>query len=214
MKKESIAPALFILLIALMVSSCTSIKKIKTVQIGDQIWMSENLDVSHFSNGDPIPQITDDAAWEAAGSRGEPAWCYYLNDPSNGKKYGKLYNLNAIKDPRGLAPEGWSVPTEQQWKELMDFQGGDDEAGNKLKSTRGWKANGNGNNESSFSALPGGNRNADGSFWFEGEYAYWWTSALVATHSAQTRFISYDSNAVETGGGFGLSGLSIRCIKE
>ena len=214
MNKMSFLTGLFILFTGLLISSCNNKGEIGSIQIGDQIWMAKNLDVSHFSNGDPIPQITDDAEWEVAGSRGEPAWCYYLNDPSYGKKYGKLYNLNAVKDPRGLAPEGWSIPTEQQWKELTDFLGGEDEAGNKLKSTRGWKDNGNGNNESGFSALPGGNRNADGSFWFEGEYAYWWTSNLVGGHSARTRFISFDSNTVESGGGFGLSGLSIRCVKD
>jgi uncharacterized protein (TIGR02145 family) len=176
--------------------------------------MAENLDVTHFRNGDSIPQVTDDAEWETIGSRGEPAWCYYLNDKSNGKMYGKLYNLNAVKDPRGLVPEGWSLPTEQQWKELTDFLGGESEAGNKLKSTRGWKDNGNGNNESSFSALPGGNRNADGSFWFEGEYGYWWTSTFLGGHSARTRFISYYGNSVERGGGFSISGLSVRCIKN
>ena len=110
----------FILFTGLLFSSCNNKGEINSIQIGNQIWMVKNLDVTHFRNGDSIPQVTDDAEWETTGSRGEPAWCYYLNDKSNGKMYGKLYNLNAVKDPRGLVPEGWSLPTEQQWQELSE----------------------------------------------------------------------------------------------
>ena len=192
-------------------------EEIKTIKIGEQVWMAENLDVSHFRNGDPIPHAQNNSEWEDAGAKGEPAWCYYNNDPLMGNKYGKLYNLDAINDPRGLAPEGWSIPTEAQWNQLTDYLGGEDVAGEKMKSAKGWNANGNGNNESGFTGLPGGNRNADGSFWFEGEYGYWWSSTGVGRRPgviARIRVIDYYSNNVRSGGGYRLSGLSVRCIKR
>lgn len=108
----------------------------KTVTIGTQVWMKENLNVSTFRNGDPIPEAKTDEEWERAGEEGKPAWCYYNNDPKNGTKYGKLYNWYAVNDPRGLAPSGYHVPTNEEWKMIKDFLG--DDAGTKMKSTRGW----------------------------------------------------------------------------
>ncbi len=78
----------------------------KTVVIGNQVWMAENLNVSTFCNGDTIPEIRNNADWLNAGYLGKPAWCYYENDSNNGKTYGKLYNWYAVNDPRGLAPKG------------------------------------------------------------------------------------------------------------
>lgn len=104
----------------------------KTVTIGTQVWMKENLNVSTFRNGDPIPEAKTDEEWKAAGDAKQPAWCYYDNDPNNGAKYGKLYNWYAVNDSRGLAPEGWHVPTDQEWTDLIGFLG--DDAGKKMKS--------------------------------------------------------------------------------
>lgn len=194
--------------------------EIENVRIGDQIWMSKNLNVGYFRNGDIIPQAKTDEEWEDAGARGEPAWCYYNNDPIMGEIYGKLYNLPAVNDPRGLAPEGYNIPTEKQWNELVDFLGSKLIVGNKLKSTAGWKNNGNGNNSSGFTALPGGNRNSDGSFWFEGEYGYWWSTTggsgkPEAIAKARIRVMNYYSNTIIHGdGGYGMSGLSVRCFKN
>jgi uncharacterized protein (TIGR02145 family) len=190
---------------------------INSIKIGNQVWMAENLNVSHFRNGDPIQQVKNNAEWEDAGARGQPAWCYYNNDPVMGEKYGKLYNLDAINDPRGLAPEGWSIPTEAQWKELSDFLGGENMAGLKMKSTTSWNADGSGNNESGFTGLPGGNRNSDGSFWFEGEYGYWWSRTSVGRQPgaiARIRVINNYSDNLRGDGGYRLSGLSVRCIKK
>lgn len=75
------------------------------VIIGDQVWMASNLDVDTFRNGDPIPHAKTDEDWELAGANGEPAWCYYGNNPGNSEEFGKLYNWYAVNDPRGLAPE-------------------------------------------------------------------------------------------------------------
>ena len=89
-----------------------------TVSIGDQIWMCKNLNVAYFSNGDPIPEAKTEEEWLLAEDEEKPAWCYYDNDPANGEIYGKLYNWHAVHDPRGLAPKGWHVPSDAEWKEL------------------------------------------------------------------------------------------------
>jgi hypothetical protein len=89
----------------------------ESVRIGDQLWMTRNLDVDRFRNGDLIPHVKSDEEWIKAGENGQPAWCYYDNDPKNGKKYGKLYNWFAVNDPRGLAPKSWHVPTDEEWTE-------------------------------------------------------------------------------------------------
>ena len=146
----------------------------ESVRIGNQEWMTRNLDVDRFRNGDFIPHIESDEEWKEAGENGQPAWCYYDNDPENGKKYGKLYNWFAVNDPRGLAPEGWHVPTEDEWTCLVEYLGGKDIAGHKMKSVEGWDAsvncqngyihNGNGNNSSGFNGLPSGLRFDVGSF--------------------------------------------------
>ena len=94
---------------------------IKSVKIGNQEWMSENLNVDHFRNGDIIPEVKSKEDWEEAGKNGQPAWCYYENDPKNGEKYGKFYNWYAVNDPRGLAPEGWHIPSDGEWTEMINF---------------------------------------------------------------------------------------------
>ena len=111
-------------------------KVYKTVVIGSQTWMSENLNVSTFRNGDPIPEAKTNEEWKKAGKEGKPAWCYYDNDPKNGAKYGKLYNWYAVNDPRGLAPTGWHVPTKAEWGTLVEQLGNDAEK--KMKSQSGW----------------------------------------------------------------------------
>lgn len=102
----------------------------QSVTIGNQVWMSKNLDVSTFSNGDPIPQAQTSPAWRKAAKEKKPAWCYYqvpnedikyFGNPEQTKKYGKLYNFYAISDPRGLAPKGWQIPNEKDWIELLQY---------------------------------------------------------------------------------------------
>ncbi|MFZ4378002.1 MAG: fibrobacter succinogenes major paralogous domain-containing protein, partial [Saprospiraceae bacterium] len=98
----------------------------ETVMIGTQEWMTRNLDVDRFQNGVLIPHVESNKEWKKAGENGQPAWCYYDNNPENGKKYGKLYNWFAINDPRRLAPKGWHVPTFEEWNSLVEFLGKDD----------------------------------------------------------------------------------------
>jgi hypothetical protein len=107
------------------------------VKIGTQVWMTKNLNVDKFRNGDPIPQAKTREEWKAAGENKQPAWCYYDNDPANGVKYGKLYNWYAVNDARGLAPAGYHVPSDAEWTILENQLGSD--AGTKMKSTSGWE---------------------------------------------------------------------------
>src|SRR5688500_3606271 len=94
-----------------------SVDSFKTIKIGSQVYMAENLNVSHFRNGDAIPEVKTNEEWMLAGKEKKPAWCYYDNKPENGSIYGRLYNWHAINDPRGLAPEGWHVATDAEWRQ-------------------------------------------------------------------------------------------------
>ena len=185
------------------------------VRIGTQILSVRNLDVSHFRNGDPIPEAKTDEEWETAFSNLEPAWCYYENDALFGthsgksaedsRARGKLYNWFAVTDPRGLAPEGWHVPSFEEWETLTVFLGGAggvaekammvvmdqpapttsqravrgappaDEKSEAVTSQRG------GNNSSGFTGLPGGIRDFEGRFTGYGAYAYWWSTTKLDT---------------------------------
>jgi uncharacterized protein (TIGR02145 family) len=186
----------------------------KSIKIGEQTWMQENLNESKFKNGEIIDQATTKEEWEKAGQDGKPAWCYYDNDAKNGVKYGKLYNWYAVNDPRGLAPEGWHIPTDNEWIDLKNFLGGVDASGVKLKSSSGWNGQGNGTNSSKFSGLPGGTRDA-GNFMYLGEGAYFWSSTEAGKSYSYFRYLFYEINAMY--GGMYVakeSGLSVRCIKD
>ena len=163
------------------------------VTIGTQVWTSKNLDVSTFRNGDVIPQVQDQNAWENLTTG---AWCYYDNDASNGTKYGKLYNWYAVNDPRGLAPNGYHIPTAAEWTQLSDYLGGESEAGTKMKSTSGWVENGNGTNSSGFSGLPGGSRYNRGAFLNIDSSGYWWSSKEGDALYAWNRSLGYDYGGV------------------
>ena len=134
MKKLNIAT----LLCGLILLSFTI--KAQDVKIGTQTWMSKNLDVSKFRNGEAIPLAKTNAEWAKAGENKQPAWCYYENKGENGTTYGKLYNWFAVNDPRGLAPSGYHIPTDAEWTILTDYLGGDSIAGAKMKSTSGWNS--------------------------------------------------------------------------
>ena len=183
------------------------------LKIGDQIWSVKNLDVDTFRNGDPIPHAATDEQWEEAGENGTPAWCYYDNDPANGEMYGKLYNWHAVNDPRGLAPEGWHVPSDDEWTTLTDLLGGED-PGTKMKSTSGWEEDGNGTNESGFAGLPGGFRGSNGAFNLIGNYGFWWSSTEDDTNYAWNRDLNYSNGFVFRGSLIKETGFSVRCLRD
>jgi uncharacterized protein (TIGR02145 family) len=192
----------------------------QTVTIGNQVWMTKNLNVDKFRNGDPIPQAKTDAEWEAAGENQQPAWCYYDNNPSNGEKYGKLYNLYAVNDSRGLAPVGYHIPTDEEWKILEKYLDFDSK---KIKSTSGWDSyttggvshSGNGTNSSGFTALPAGQRSDNNNFYNIGYRAYWWCSTETATKGMFWSRIQYNNHNYLNRWPFKMkSGFSVRCLKD
>jgi uncharacterized protein (TIGR02145 family) len=175
-----------------------------TVKIVNQEWMAENLNVSHFRNGDLIPEARTDDEWINAIEEKQPAWCYYEYDPANGKNYGKLYNWFAVNDPRGLAPEGWHVASDHEWKILemalgmsQDHANSKDEwrgtdEGDKLKAKHGWEEKGNGTDESGFSALPGGLRMKGNNFGYMGSEAYFWTSTYYLYINVEYEYLPFN----------------------
>ncbi|HIN40383.1 MAG TPA: hypothetical protein EYM84_08935 [Flavobacteriales bacterium] len=183
-----------------------------TIAIGKQIWMDANLNVSQFRNGDKIPQVKINEHWKREGDEGRPACCYYDNDPSNGKKYGGLYNWYAVNDPRGLAPLGWHIPSDEEWTQLETFLD-IDHAESMMKSAEGWEEGGNGNNESCFNALPAGYRYYYGSTYI-GKCGIWWSSTECYEVSAWNRFLNYNKRNLSRGYIFRGKGLSVRCIKD
>ncbi len=193
-----------------------------TTRICSQTWMTKNLDVAYYRNGDPIPQVIDPDQWSNLTTG---AWCYYNNDPSTADVYGKLYNWHAINDPRGLAPEGWHLPSMPEFQSLRNCLSGASVAGGKMKEvgTSHWiSPNAGANNSSGFTALPGGFRKLDGEFYSLGVKGYWYTSTsfLDNTGTLIIGTISLSSSTpalTETISGsnvasFYNNGLSVRCI--
>lgn len=189
---------------------------LKEVKIGNQVWMTENLSVDKFRNGDLIPLAKTQAEWIMAGDKGLPAWCFYDNNPANGEKYGKLYNWYAVNDHRGLAPTGWHIPSDIEWTQLTDNLGGDTIAGAKMKSIKGWDKNGNGTNESGFSGLPSGNRSTSfASFNRIGENAYWWSSSEDENGMVWDRSLSgSNGNVSRDDFCYKDDGYSVRCLRD
>ena len=196
------------------VSLSSSFVALPTIVIGTQQWMRENLDVLTYRNGDIIPQVTDPTAWAALTTG---AWCYYNNDVANGAIYGKLYNWYAVNDPRGLAPTGWHVPTDDEWTTLSTTLGGDAVAGGKMKvagTTRWTTPNTGATNESGFAGLPGGFRNFNGSFSSVGSFGYWWSSTEFNTTYAWYRYLLYNDGNISRGFNYKFYGFSVRCLRD
>ena len=183
----------------------------KTVKIFSQEWMAENLNVDIYRNGDTILYADTPERWDRFGASGKGCWCYYDNAVSNGKKYGRLYNWYSVNDPRGLAPEGWHVPSDDEWTRLVDNLGGEGDAGKKLKSTLGWNENGNGSNKSGFAALPGSycDHGACGS---TGTNGNWWSSSENSKAGALFMSMNYNDNYVYRHSYDKRDGYSVRCL--
>jgi len=166
-------------------------KVYRTVKIGEQIWMAENL------------------AFNAPGSK-----CYD-NDENNGKKYGRLYDWDTAMK---ASPPGWHLPSDDEWQTLVDFAGGEKIAGKKLKAKNGWNNNGNksgnGTDDFSFSALPGGYGGSDGSFGSVGNYGYWWSSSEYGSYDAYDRIMDYHYEGVYYYYGSKLYLRSVRCLQD
>lgn len=189
-----------------------------TIHIGTQVWTKPNLKVTHYLNGDPIPNVADSVQWYNLTSG---AYCNYDNDSNNAAVYGRLYNWYAVNDPRGIAPAGWHVPTYEDWDTLQIFLGYDLIAGGKLKEigTAHWMSPNTGaTDEYDFTALPGGQR-ADsiysGTFTEMTQQGYWWSSSEVDTVYPWAVNISYNSEGFTNwGASTRKSGFSIRLIRD
>lgn len=192
----------------------------KVIEVGGTYWMSENLKSGKFNDGEEIPVIIyqenyidlwENTEWYKNADK--PAMSYYKGIEANKELYGMLYNWKAASDDR-ICPEGWTIPTKDDWAKLADAAGGKDVAGKALKATEGWE-NGNGTDELGFKGVPGGNISGYGGHFYGGVQGYWWTStdigdgyiflANLVAHKDQI-YIEYKDLSKE--------GLSIRCIRK
>jgi uncharacterized protein (TIGR02145 family) len=196
----------------------------QTVKIGNQLWMAENLKVIHYRNGDAIPNVTENGSWSVLNTG---AYCNYNNYENNVETYGRLYNWYTVNDPRGLAPEGWHVPTDEEWKQLEMFLGmsqseadatnwrGTDEGGKmKEAGTAHWQSPNTGaTNSSGFSALPGGSRSNNGGYLGITTAAKFFSSTSSGGGLAWGRILQHERSGIYRGGQK-VEGFSIRCVRD
>lgn len=189
----------------------------KTVKIGNQVWMAENLKTTKYRNGDAIPEVTGNTEW---GALTTGAYCNYDNNAANVATYGRLYNWFAVNDSRKLAPEGWHVASYEDWEALTNYLGGLDVAGGKLKETgtAHWESPNEGaTNEAGFNAIPGGGRFFLISHDFNGIGigANWWASNFYSGSTAWTWMILSSFTYVDVDELWpAVDGLSVRCVKD
>jgi uncharacterized protein (TIGR02145 family) len=181
----------------------------KTVQIGNQCWMAENLRTSKYRDGTPIPNVTGTSQW---GSLTTGAWAHYDNQAANETRYGKLYNWYAVADSRNVCLVGWHVPTDAEWTVLGNHLGS--EPGHKMKATSGWNNRGNGSNASGFNGLPGGSRYADGAFNNVGRGGYFWSSSEASSGVAWNRGLNGGNRDLGRGNVNERGGFSVRCLRD
>lgn len=185
----------------------------KTVKIGNQVWMAENLRTTIYNDGSEILNISNNEAWHDAK---EGAYCNYKNNESYKNVYGHIYNYWAIRT-NILAPKGWHIPSVEEWENLINFLGGNNVTGTKLKEvgiTHWNNSNVQATNETGFTAVPAGARNNDGVFGGIFDQAAWW-----CFNGQKTGYLSYysirsDSQSLNKNACYPEVGMSIRCIKD
>jgi len=190
------------------------------VKIGNQIWMTENLRTTRYADGSAIPQISENSAWDELEADGM-AYCWYDNSTFNEDVYGGLYTWAAATNGgsgniQGICPDGWHLPSEEEWKELVIHLGGYFEAGYYLKEhgTDHWaRPNPGASNSSGFTALPGGYRNIAGSFSSMGALSNFWSSTESTSSAYRLGLVAGDGD-VNISGAPKESGLSVRCVKD
>lgn len=187
-----------------------------TAKIGDQVWMAENLNVTHYRNGDPISEVTNNMQWSSSLNG---AYCDYdLYTSENSSHYGKFYNWYALNDSRKIAPTGWHIPTDTDWNNLLSYLGIADSAGGKLKQTgtNNWNSPNTGaTNSTGFTALAVGSRDEGGTFSDFRKYACFWSSTEGAVSTVASYRLLYNTSSFFGAGAIEkASGLSIRCVKD
>ena len=190
----------------------------KTVTIGTQQWMAENLKVSKYNDGTEIPNITDNTQWKNLRSG---AWANYNNAAAKNAKYGKLYNWYAVSKTtngnKNVCPTGWHVPTDAEWTVLTDYLGGASVAGGKMKEvgTSNWNSpNTDATNTSLFTGLPGGFRYYDGNYYYFGFNGYWWSSSEYYTNNSWYRNLDGTNGSADSHASIKEHGLSVRCLRD
>jgi len=187
----------------------------RTVKIGNQVWMAENLKVTHYRDGSAIPDVPDNDAWSKLMTG---ALCWIENDSIQYKNvYGALYNYYAVVDRRKLSPIGWHIPTIDEWRMLEQYLGGKESAGGKMKDLAShlWKAIHRGaDNSSGFSAVPAGGRGRLGSSSEAGYYATWWALTSQDEDFAWHWGLHPDRPNIRSNPGHKASGFSVRCVKD
>lgn len=185
---------------------------VKRVKYNRQIWMINNLAVTHFRNGDAIKEAYSNEDWINSGKQGIPAFCRVNNTSDKQDVYGFLYNWYALNDPRGLAPNGWKIPSRGDFESLISTIGGD-KKGDKLKNHLGWALN-NGIPSEHFNATPAGTRGSDGEFKKEGYVSALWTTTKDKPTESIALILSANNNLITLTNVEVSRGLSVRCIEE
>jgi uncharacterized protein (TIGR02145 family) len=183
-----------------------------SIIINGQEWMQQNLAVTKYRNGDPIPTGLSNTTWQSTTSG---AYAIYSNDAANNTIYGKLYNWYAVNDSRGLCPTGWHVPSDAEWTTLETSLGGSAVAGGKMKLTTGWDTPNTGaTNSSGFTGLPGGYLGTNGTYGSIGLYGYWWSSSEFDSYGAWFLTVNYNFSNTARDTDSGRHGFSVRCIRD
>ncbi len=188
----------------------------KTVKIGKQLWMAENLRTTKYSNGDLIETTQPDNLDITEQDSPKYQWAYQ-GDEKNVEVYGRLYTWFAVTDSRNICPAGWHVVTEAEWASLVNFFGGESIAATKLKETGTdhWVSQSAGvTNSSGFTALPGGGRGSNGAFGGIGYYGAWWSPAESDSLTAWYWNLNYNTNNLSKTKYQKKSGFSVRCVKD
>lgn len=195
------------------------------IKIGTRTWLKENLKTTHFKDGSPIAKVEGETQWNELTT---PAYCWYSNNAVNKNTYGALYNGFAVRDSRGLCPEGWHVSTDEDWADLELALGMPEDAinssgirgefqnvGGKLKSIRYWnEPNSGANNQTGFAAYGTGLRRQDEGFQNVGRRTGFYTTNLTQTDKHWVRFLGYDYQGIDRIIRFPQNGLCVRCVKD
>lgn len=184
----------------------------KTVKIGNQVWMMENLRTTRYRDGTIIQNVTGSSNW---GTQPNGAYCNYNNNPELGKTYGFLYNWYAVNSARQLAPQGWHIPTSAEWTILYNYIGGDRYSGGKIQESGNshWINDTGASNITQFTGLPAGSRNADGTYESITYQGNWWTATANPTGTA-SYYNLYVKGYIELAESLKSLGYSVRCIKD
>ena len=190
----------------------------KTVKIGTQKWMAENLKVSKYNDGTVMPNVTDGTQWSNLTTG---AWAYYNNDVANNAKYGKLYNWYTVSpttnDNKNVCPTGWHVPADSEWNVLTEYLGGAGIIGGIMKEVGiiSWEdPNMNATNSSLFTGLPAGSRGYNGSYTNIRQTGNWWSTTAGNTDFVWYRYLQFNNDLLDRSYFYKSFGFSVRCLKD